>query len=43
METDLLTRVQWSNFRKDRLFKKENFEKLPGWLKDALAEIDTME
>ena len=43
METDLLTRVQWPNSRKNRLFKKENYEKLPGWLKDALAEIDAME
>ena len=43
LETDLLTRVQWPNSRKNRLFKKENYEKLPGWLKDALAEIDAME
>ena len=43
LETDLLTRVQWPNSRKNRMFQKENHGKLPGWLRDALAEIDAME
>ena len=43
MEIDLLTRVQGSNHRKDKMFKKDQRSKLPGYLKDALAELDAME
>ena len=42
MEIDLLTRVQGSNHRKDKMFKKDQRSKLPGYLKDALAELDAM-
>lgn len=43
LQTDLLTRVQWSNHRKSQMFTEDKFDKLPGFLKDALAELDAME
>lgn len=42
LKTDLLTRVQWSNHRKNLMFQETKFDKLPVFLKDALAEIDAM-
>jgi len=43
MKTELLTRVQWPNHRKSLLFREDRMDNLPGYLKDALAEIDAME
>ena len=43
LRTNLLTRVQWNNLRKNQMFKEGKWDKLPGYLKDALAEIDALE
>ena len=40
MEIDILTRLQWSNNRKNRVLKQKN--RYPQFLKNALSELDAL-